>query len=128
MSEAETTRPIRVAVPSEAPGGLTAACADHFGRCSHFTVADLVDGEITQTATVENLPHHEGGCMAPVVMLAQNGVQALIVNGIGGRPLMGCNQMGIAVFAGTGGDVAGSLRAFGEGSLAMVGPEGACRH
>jgi predicted Fe-Mo cluster-binding NifX family protein len=128
MSEAEQTRTIRVAVPSEAPGGLDAPCAGHFGRCSHFTVADLVDGQITQTATVENLPHHEGGCMAPVMMLAQNGVEALVVSGIGGRPLMGCEQLGIAVFAVDGGDVAGAFAAFAEGRLTRVGPEGACQH
>ena len=131
MSEPEKTttpRQVRVAVPSEAPGGLAAACSEHFGRCSHFTVADLVDGEPTRTAVVENLPHHEGGCMAPVTMLARNGVEAIIVNGIGGRPLMGFNQLGIAVFAGDGSDVGGTLRAFAEGCLSLVGPEGGCRH
>ncbi len=124
----QTTAPVLVAVPSEAPGGLDAACADHFGRCSHFTVAEFVDGEPTRFAVVENAPHHEGGCMTPVVMLAQNGVSALIVNGIGGRPLAGCTQMGIDVYAGKRGSVADSLRAFGEGSLSLVGPEGACQH
>lgn len=119
---------VLVAVPSEAPGGLEAACADHFGRCSHFTVAEIADGAVTRCAAVENAPHHEGGCMAPVVMLAQNGVSALIVNGIGGRPLAGCAHMGIAVYAGNGGSVADSLKAFSEGGLSLVGPEGACRH
>lgn len=119
---------IRVAVPSEAPGGLDAACAGHFGRCTHFTVADIVDGKVTQFATVQNTPHEEGGCMAPVMMLAQNGVNALVVGGIGGRPLMGCEQLGIAVYAGQSTIVSDAFEAFAEGRLERVGPEGACRH
>ena len=128
MTDSQTLPAMRVAVPSNAPGGLEATCADHFGRCSHFTVAEIADGQIVATAIVENLPHEEGGCMAPVMMLAQNGVRAMVVSGIGGRPLMGCEQLGISVYAGEGGNVAGTFDAFVEGRLERVGPEGACHH
>ena len=36
--------------------------------------------------------------MVPVNLLAQNNVNALIVGGIGMRPLMGFNQVGIDVY------------------------------
>jgi len=123
-----TTKSLRVAVPSEQPGGLTASSAGYFGRCSHFTIADLRDGEATDVLVLENPPHHEGGCMQPVLLLAEHMVDAIIVNGIGGRPLAGFNQLGIAVFAGDGSDVDGTLRAFAAGRLSPVGPESVCRH
>ena len=66
--------------------------------------------------------------MQPVLLLAEHMVDAIIVNGIGGRPLAGFNQLGIAVFAGDGSDVDGTLRAFAAGRLSPVGPESVCRH
>ena len=54
---------------------------------------------------LQNAPHTEGGCMAPVLVLAEHNVDAIVVQGIGGRPLMGFNQVGIPVLAGVGEDV-----------------------
>ena len=118
----------RVAVPSELPGGLEARRSGHFGRCECFTVVDLVDGEISAVATLENAPHVDGGCMTPVIALAHHGVNAIVVDGIGGRPLQGFNQVGIAVHAGLGDDVASAVREFAAGRLPLVGLDGACRH
>ncbi len=69
-----------------------------------------------------------GGCMAPVLVLAEHNVDAIVVDGIGGRPLMGFNQVGIAVHAGAGGDVQTAVHAYIEGGLPVVGLEGACQH
>jgi predicted Fe-Mo cluster-binding NifX family protein len=77
---------------------------------------------------LHNAPHVEGGCMAPVLVLAEHQVDAIVVDGIGGRPLMGFNQVGIAVHAGLGSDVQTSVDAFVKGGLPVVGLEGACQH
>ncbi len=50
--------------------------------------------------------------MAPVLVLAEHNVDAIVVDGIGGRPLMGFNQVGIAVHAGVGADVQTTVHAF----------------
>jgi predicted Fe-Mo cluster-binding NifX family protein len=118
----------RVAIPSELPGGLSAARSGHFGRCECFTVVDLVDGEIAGVATLTNAEHVEGGCMTPVIALAHHGVQAVVVDGIGGRPLQGCQQIGIAVYAGVGDDVASAVHGFAAGRLPLVDFDGVCRH
>ena len=122
----ETT--VRIAVPSEAPGGLTARRSGHFGRCDCFTVVEIVDGAVSAVEVVQNAPHEEGGCMRPVLMLAENTVDAIVVDGIGGRPLQGFNQVGITVHAGMGPDVQTAVAAYVQGELPMVGMEGACRH
>ena len=119
---------IRLAIPSELPGGLDAQRAGHFGRCACFTLVDVTTAGVQDVEVLRNAPHTEGGCMAPVLVLAEHNVDALVVQGIGGRPLMGFNQVGIAVHAGVGLDVRTSVDAFIRGELAVVGLEGACSH
>ena len=121
-------RALRVAVPSEHPGGLTAPRSGHFGRCDCFTIVEIADDQLGEVTVVQNLPHTEGGCMAPVLLLAEHNVNAIVVDGIGGRPLMGFNQVGIAVHAGAGADVQTAVHAFILGGLPEVGLEGACQH
>ena len=88
----------RIAIPSMGPGGLDGERSGHFGHCDVFTFVDIEDGEIKSVTTVPNQSHVQGGCMVPVNLLAQNNVTALIVGGIGMRPLMGFKQVGIDVY------------------------------
>lgn len=124
----DMTRRTRIAVPSESPGGLDAQRSGHFGRCECFTMIDVLDGQIGDVEVLQNAPHTEGGCMAPVLVLAEHSVDAIVVDGIGGRPLMGFNQVGIAVHAGVGPDVQSAVRAYMDGKLPVMGFEGACQH
>ena len=88
----------RIAVPSIGSGGLDGQRAGHFGHCDVFTFVDVEEGEIKSVSTLMNQDHVQGGCMVPVNLLAQNKVNALIVGGIGMRPLMGFKQVGIEVY------------------------------
>ena len=89
---------VRIAVPSEGQGGLDGLRSGHFGHCDVFTLVDVEDGEIKEVSVLANKEHVQGGCMVPVQLLADNNVQRLIVGGIGMRPLMGFNQVGIDVY------------------------------
>lgn len=97
-----------IAVPSGNPGGLDAPLGAHFGHCDLYTIVDVQDGAIANVRVVPNVPHQQGGCMAPVQYLAGKGVQQLIAGGMGLRPLMGFNQVGIQVLHG------GEARTVGE--------------
>ncbi len=88
----------RIAIPSIGSGGLDGQRAGHFGHCDVFTFVDVEEGEIKSVSTLMNQDHVQGGCMVPVNLLAQNNVNALIVGGIGMRPLMGFKQAGIDVY------------------------------
>lgn len=88
----------RIAVPSLGNGGMDGQRAGHFGHCDVFTFVDVEGGKIKQVSTLANQEHVQGGCMVPVNLLADNKVTSLIVGGIGMRPLMGFNQVGINVF------------------------------
>jgi predicted Fe-Mo cluster-binding NifX family protein len=88
----------RIAIPSMEEGGLDGKRAGHFGHCDTFTLVDVKDGVIEKISTIVNQGHVQGGCMVPVNLLAENQVNALIVGGIGMRPLMGFRQVGIDVY------------------------------
>ena len=121
-------RPVRVAVPSEYPGGLAAPRSSHFGRADCFTVVQVDGDQLGEVTVLQNMPHSEGGCMAPVMMLARHGVDVIVVDGIGGRPLAGFNQVGIAVHAGSGPTVEHSIKAFALDLLPSVDPGSVCQH
>ena len=88
----------RIAVPSNGNGGLDATRSGHFGHCDVFTLIDVENGEIKKVSTIQNQEHVQGGCMVPVNLLASHNVKALVVGGIGMRPLMGFKQAGIEVY------------------------------
>ena len=88
----------RIAVPSNGNGGLDATRSGHFGHCDVFTLIDVENGEIKKVSTIQNQEHVQGGCMVPVNLLASHNVIALVVGGIGMRPLMGFKQAGIEVY------------------------------
>ena len=128
MSDTNGTT-LRIAIPSELPGGLDAQRSGHFGRCDCFTLVDVVDGKVGEVEVLQNAPHVEGGCMAPVLVLAEHNVNAIVVDGIGGRPLMGFNQVGIAVLAGVRRRrAAPPWTPTSSGGLPVVGFEHACQH
>ncbi len=88
----------RIAIPSNGQGGLEGTRSGHFGHCDVFTFVDIQDGAITSVTTLPNAEHVQGGCMVPVNLLAEHHVTALVVGGIGMRPLMGFRQVGIRVY------------------------------
>ena len=108
----------RIAIPSTQPGGMESAVGAHFGHCDCYTLVDVADGKITEVSTLPNVPHVQGGCMAPVQHLAGNGVNLLIAGGMGMRPLMGFQQVGITVYYGGGAQTVGqAVEAFLAGQL-----------
>jgi len=117
----------RIAVPSVAAGGLDGQRSGHFGHCETFTLVDVKDGSIAGVSTIANQSHVQGGCMVPVNLLAQNRVNALIVGGIGMRPLMGFRQAGIDVYHE---DQRQEIRPVVEdlinGKLALIGDDQVC--
>lgn len=86
-----------IAVPSDRTNGLEAAISEHFGHCRAFTLVAVTDDTIGEVSIVENSAHDQGGCMAPVTLLKERGVEVLLAGGMGGRPLAGFHQVGIDV-------------------------------
>lgn len=107
-----------VAIPSTRPGGLDAPLGAHFGHCDLYTLVRIEDNEVAGVNVIPSVPHQQGGCMAPVQYLAGSGAQSLIAGGMGFRPLMGFNQVGISVyFGGDARSVGDAVDRFVKGEL-----------
>ncbi len=90
---------MRIAIPTNSPGGLDAERSDHFGHCDIFTLVDLDEGkDIKDVTIIKNGDHEAGGCMVPVKILQDAGAEAIIVGGIGARPMRGFADAGITVY------------------------------
>ncbi|HIJ79210.1 MAG: dinitrogenase iron-molybdenum cofactor biosynthesis protein [Desulfobulbaceae bacterium] len=88
----------KIAIPSNSPGGLESIMSDHFGHCDIFTVLTIQGNEVVAVATVDNVAHQAGSCLAPVGLLVETGVNSIFVGGMGKRPLAGFMEAGINVF------------------------------
>lgn len=119
-----------IAVPSNAPGGLEAARSDHFGHCDLFTLVAIENGEVAAVETVSNVAHEAGGCMAPVGLLKDKGIDAIVVGGMGARPLAGFASVGITVYFAAQ-PMFGSVKAVVDGfvgnQLVVMQPTQACQ-
>ncbi|MCP3887622.1 MAG: dinitrogenase iron-molybdenum cofactor biosynthesis protein [Desulfobulbaceae bacterium] len=90
---------MRIAVPTNNPGGLEAARSDHFGHCDVFTIVELDEKKaIIDVSVIVNGEHQAGGCMVPVKVLSEAEVDVIIVGGMGARPMQGFAGEGIAVY------------------------------
>lgn len=86
---------IRIAIPSNGPGGLDVERSAHFGHSDSFTIVEVDNGAITSTETLVNPPHQAGGCGTTVQLLANAGVTTAIVVGMGGGPRSAMASLGM---------------------------------
>lgn len=126
-----------IAIPSDNTNGLEAVISEHFGHCAAFTLVTVDDGAVGDVSILENTGHQEGGCMAPVNLLKENGVDVLIAGGMGPRPLAGFQQVGIDVLFREGATsvkeavnlfLEGGCRSFGEAQTCGGGEAGCGSH
>jgi predicted Fe-Mo cluster-binding NifX family protein len=118
---------MKVAIPSIHPGGLEADLSPHFGHCDAFTVVTIDDNGVGEVAILPPIPHEQGGCMAPVSYLASHGIRAMVAGGMGMRPLMGFQQVGIDVYHNGGlSKVGDAVNALAEGKLARFSQDHTC--
>lgn len=89
---------MKIAIPSNDPGGLDATISDHFGHCDVFTLVDVEEGKVTDIQLIPNAGHVQGGCMGPVMLLKNAGADIMAAGGMGMRPLAGFQQVGITVY------------------------------
>ena len=120
---------LKLAVPTLGEAGLDGERSGHFGQCDCFTIVTITDGEITDVAALDNPPHEEGGCLRPVKLLSDAGVDAIVAAGMGMRPMMGFADAGITVyFENTNPNVGEVAKLVAAGQVPTMGPENACHH
>ena len=120
---------MKLTVPTMGEPGLDSERSGHFGRCDVFTIVDIVEGEIVGVSSLDNPPHEEGGCLRPVKLLADAGVNAIVAVGMGMRPLMGFADAGILVLhENRTPNVGEVVKMAAAAQLPIMGVEHACHH
>ncbi len=89
-----------IAIPVDIDRGLDSPTSAHFGHCQAFVLSTIQDGKIVEVKVLPNEGH--SSCAEPVMSLAQNGVKILIAQGMGRRPYMVTQQIGMTVVKGEG--------------------------
>lgn len=121
---------MKIAIPTDNPGGLKASRSEHFGHCDVFTVVDFEMSAVADVELVTNVPHGAGGCVGPVNLLRDAGVEAIVVSGMGARPMQGFSDAGITVYYAdkiTVTDVNSAVKKISEGGLPVMHPAQACK-
>ncbi|MHA1909239.1 MAG: NifB/NifX family molybdenum-iron cluster-binding protein [Candidatus Thorarchaeota archaeon] len=116
---------MRIAVPAEAHQGLDSPISGHFGHSPGFVLATIADGKVTEIETIENVPHTS--CAGPVELLAKHDVKVLITRGMGMRPLLISQELGISVVIAPGGTVGETVENYLKGNMIQMGAEHTCR-
>jgi predicted Fe-Mo cluster-binding NifX family protein len=123
----EVNKMTTIAIPSMTDGGLESDICAHFGSCEYFTIVKIEGGKIEGVGAISNAPPTgEHNCAAPATLLKTNNVDAVLVSGIGGRPLMSLASQGIRVFGGAFGRVCDAVDGYNDGSLTELSDRGTC--
>lgn len=109
---------IRAAVACDGP-----EVSPHFGRCEHFVVATILEGEILATTRLDN-PGHAPGLLPE--LMRREGVTHVLAGGAGPRAVSMLADAGIEFLGGITGDPRAALRALAAGTL--VAGESTCEH
>ncbi len=115
----------KIAIPIDSDNGLESPISGHFGHTQYFLIASLEDDEIVDVQTIPNVPH--SSCAGPVNLLAQNGVSVLLTSGMGMRPFMICQQLGISVIRTSDNVAHKAIERYIRGESRALGEEGLCQ-
>ena len=119
---------LKIAIPTNGDGGLDAQRSAHFGHADSFTIVEVAENGIVGGAGMVNPPHTHGGCGLTVTMLADAGVSAAIVVGMGGGPLAAMNANGMTAFFDDHSPTPRSaVEAYLAGNLAAFGSSNTCQ-
>jgi predicted Fe-Mo cluster-binding NifX family protein len=91
---------LRIAVPSDEPGGLDAARSGRFRSSPCFTIVDISDDVVVGVRVARPGKRHGDHGLTTILLLGENLVDVVIVAGIGRKPLLQCVQAGMRVFNG----------------------------
>jgi len=117
---------VKICIPTMGENGLDDFVGEHFGRVSHYTIVDLDTDEVK---VIPNTSHHMGGKEYPPELMAQEGANIMVCQGLGRRAIGMFKEFGIDVYVGASGLVRDAITAFKQGRLRKAGIDDACgRH
>jgi len=114
---------MKVCIPTMGENGLDNIVGEHFGRVPTYTIVDL---ESENVKVISNTSHHMGGRADPPELMASEGVNVMICQGLGRRAINMFEELGIEVYIGASGTVKDAIDAFKNGKLQKATIDSAC--
>jgi predicted Fe-Mo cluster-binding NifX family protein len=114
---------MKICVPTMGENGLNNLVGQHFGRVPTYTIVDL---ETDNVKVIPNTSHHMGGQVDPPEIMAREGVNVMICQGLGRRAITMFEEFGIEVYIGASGTVRDAVTAFKQGRLQKANINDAC--
>jgi len=122
--EAEGGEKMKVCIPTMGDSCMEEAICQHFGRAPTFTVLDLEAGTIK---VLPNVSEHMGGRGLPTEAIFAEGVQVMIVGGLGPKAVQFFAEQNVEVFVGATGTVKDAIEDWREGFLVKASSDNACK-
>ncbi|MFW9832596.1 MAG: NifB/NifX family molybdenum-iron cluster-binding protein [Candidatus Thorarchaeota archaeon] len=114
----------KIAVTADIDNGLESPISGHFGHCKAFIVSTVEDGEIVKVESIPNPGH--SSCAEPVDRLAGLGVEVLITMGMGMKPFMHAQQVGLTVVRSGNTTVGDAVKTYLKGVGELMDRDGLC--
>ena len=114
---------MKICVPTMGENGLNNLVGQHFGRVPTYTIVDL---DTDNVKVIPNTSHHMGGQVDPPEIMAREGVNVMICQGLGRRAITMFEEFGIEVYIGASGTVRDAVTAFKQGRLQKANINDAC--
>jgi len=114
---------MKICIPTMGQNGLDNLVGEHFGRVPTYTIVDLDTDDVK---VIPNTSHHMGGQVDPPEIMAREGVNVMICQGLGRRAITMFEEFGIEVYIGATGTVKDAVAAFRQGRLQKASMNDAC--
>lgn len=114
---------MKICIPTMGENGLDNQIGEHFGRVPTYTIVDLDTNDVK---VIPNTSEHAGGQGYPPEIMAREGVNVMICQGLGRRAISMFEQMGIEVYIGASGTVKDVVEAFKQGTLRKASEGDSC--
>ena len=114
---------MKICIPTMGENGLNNLVGEHFGRVPTYTIVDL---DTDNVKVIPNTSHHMGGQVDPPEIMAREGVNVMICQGLGRRAITMFEEFGIEVYIGASGTVRDAVTAFKQGRLQKANVNDAC--
>lgn len=116
---------MNICIPITRDNGIRSPVSLHFGSAPIFMIVDTGSGACRAIAN-RNLNHDHGGMCQPIAQLAGEGLDAIVVGGIGMGALGKLKTADICVYFSEHPTVEETVAAFKAGTLREVTPATAC--
>jgi predicted Fe-Mo cluster-binding NifX family protein len=105
---------MKIAIPTNGPGGLADELSDHIGMAPTYTIVESETGDVE---VMPNTGPHHGGFEPPPVTLGNAGVDLVLCCGLPGHALGLFNRLGVEVLVGAEGTAQDALDQWKAGKL-----------